>query len=246
MNVFTITIKYVKIVFRGEILKKAFTLSEVLITLGIIGIVAAMTLPAVINNSRNKQLEAGLKRSYSLISQALDMYQAETGERICAGDIDAHKLRPILMNYLKAVHDCGPGATALKKCISDYDRMWYKTYNGKASLSSGFVDDGAFVLKDGTFILLENAALTNHGGAIMLSVDVNGFNKRPNRFGQDLFMFQVDNKGKLLPMGLENTEFYSKNDTFCSSSPENSNINNGAGCTYKALTDKDFFKNLPK
>lgn len=59
-----------------------FTMAEVLITLGVIGIVAAMTLPAVINNSRNKQLEAGLKRSYSVISQALDMYQAETGERI--------------------------------------------------------------------------------------------------------------------------------------------------------------------
>lgn len=36
-----------------------FTMAEVLITLGVIGIVAAMTLPAVINNSRNKQLEAG-------------------------------------------------------------------------------------------------------------------------------------------------------------------------------------------
>ncbi|PWL77324.1 hypothetical protein DBY21_05240, partial [Candidatus Gastranaerophilales bacterium] len=61
-------------------MKKAFTLSEVLITLGVIGIVAAMTLPAVINNSRNKQLEAGLKRSYSVLGQALNMYQAETGE----------------------------------------------------------------------------------------------------------------------------------------------------------------------
>lgn len=38
--------------------KFAFTLAEVLITLGIIGVVAVITLPAVINNSRNKQLEA--------------------------------------------------------------------------------------------------------------------------------------------------------------------------------------------
>ena len=62
--------------------KFAFTLAEVLITLGIIGVVAVITLPAVINNSRNKQLEAGLKRAYSVTSQALDMYQAETGEDI--------------------------------------------------------------------------------------------------------------------------------------------------------------------
>ena len=37
--------------------KCAFTLAEVLITLGIIGVVAALTLPSVINNFREKQLE---------------------------------------------------------------------------------------------------------------------------------------------------------------------------------------------
>lgn len=61
-------------------MNKAFTLAEVLITLGIIGIVAAMTLPGVINNSRSKQLETAFKKNYSSISQALAMYQAETGE----------------------------------------------------------------------------------------------------------------------------------------------------------------------
>ena len=69
-----------------------FTLAEVLITLGIIGIVAAMTLPSVINNSRNKQLEAGLKKAYSVIGQALDMYQAETGERITQDTVSVKKL----------------------------------------------------------------------------------------------------------------------------------------------------------
>ena len=41
--------------------QKAFTLAEVLITLGIIGVVAAMTLPAVINTTKNKELETALK-----------------------------------------------------------------------------------------------------------------------------------------------------------------------------------------
>lgn len=62
--------------------KGAFTLAEVLITLGIIGVVASMTLPALVQNNRNKELQTGLKRSYSVLSQALDMYQAENGERI--------------------------------------------------------------------------------------------------------------------------------------------------------------------
>lgn len=41
---------------------KAFTIAEVLVTLGIIGVVAAMTLPSLINNSYRKELEAGLKK----------------------------------------------------------------------------------------------------------------------------------------------------------------------------------------
>ena len=47
-------------------MKKAFTLAEVLITLGIIGVVVAMTLPALINKTRNKELHtAFLKRILS-------------------------------------------------------------------------------------------------------------------------------------------------------------------------------------
>lgn len=46
-----------------------FTLAEVLITLGIIGVVTAMTLPTVLNSIQNKQLESSLKKSYSVLSQ---------------------------------------------------------------------------------------------------------------------------------------------------------------------------------
>ena len=59
-----------------------FTLAEVLITLGIIGVVAAITLPTLIQNSQRRELQVGLKKGYSTISQALDMYYAENGERI--------------------------------------------------------------------------------------------------------------------------------------------------------------------
>lgn len=44
-------------------LKKAFTLAEVLVTLGIIGVVAAMTMPTLINNTGNEKYVAKLKKS---------------------------------------------------------------------------------------------------------------------------------------------------------------------------------------
>lgn len=44
---------------------KAFTLAEVLITLGVIGIVAAFTMPTLINSTHGKELDAALKKAYS-------------------------------------------------------------------------------------------------------------------------------------------------------------------------------------
>lgn len=80
-------------------------------------------------------------------------------------------------------------------------------------------------------------------GPVYISVDVNGYNKNPNKWGHDLFTFQLTDDGKILPMGAPGTT-YNNIDSYCSST--SSHIYNGAGCTYKALTDKDYFKNLPK
>ena len=53
--------------------KNGFTLAEVLITLGIIGVVASMTLPVLIQNNKNKEVESRLKKVYSVMNQAILM-----------------------------------------------------------------------------------------------------------------------------------------------------------------------------
>ena len=55
----------------------AFTLSEVLITLGIIGVVAAMTMPSLITKIQNARLESQFKHSYSLLNNALQAMKYE-------------------------------------------------------------------------------------------------------------------------------------------------------------------------
>ena len=60
--------------------KFAFTLAEVLITLGIIGVVAAMTLPVLIQKHRNLVVETKLKKFYSLFNQAVKLSEAQNGE----------------------------------------------------------------------------------------------------------------------------------------------------------------------
>ena len=57
-----------------------FTLSEVLITLGVIGVVAAMTLPTLIKNYQKQQTLEGLKVAYSIFSQAVEKSKQENGD----------------------------------------------------------------------------------------------------------------------------------------------------------------------
>lgn len=61
-------------------MKRAFTLSEVLITLGIIGVVSAMTLPTLIQNYRNHVAETRLKKFYSTFNQAIQRSVVENGD----------------------------------------------------------------------------------------------------------------------------------------------------------------------
>lgn len=75
--------------FKGS--KNAFTLAEVLITLGIIGVVAAMTMPTLLTNTQQQQFRAQLKKSMTVLSQAasvnlaIDDYDASTALTGAAG-----------------------------------------------------------------------------------------------------------------------------------------------------------------
>ncbi len=61
--------------------KNAFTLAEVLITLGIIGVVAAMTLPALIQKNNNRVVETRLQKFYSTINQAIQRAEVDYGDK---------------------------------------------------------------------------------------------------------------------------------------------------------------------
>ena len=63
-------------------LKKGFTLAEILITLSIIGVVAALTLPSVIQNNKKKAVETKLAKFYSIMNQALQQSIVENGDMV--------------------------------------------------------------------------------------------------------------------------------------------------------------------
>ena len=79
--------------------------------------------------------------------------------------------------------------------------------------------------------MIENPNIYEEGQRVIISADVNGPYKKPNRLGKDLFMFQIDNDGKLLPMGEDGTLYQAA--AYCSKT--STDKMNGAGCTSKML-----------
>ena len=74
-------------------IRVAFTLAEILITLGIIGVVAALTIPNVVSNYKKKVVETRLAKLYSVLNQAVELSEEKNGA--CTtwewGDINNHR-----------------------------------------------------------------------------------------------------------------------------------------------------------
>jgi prepilin-type N-terminal cleavage/methylation domain-containing protein len=212
-------------------MKKGFTLSEILITLVIIGIVAAISVPTLIQKYQDQALKSALKKNYSVLKSALDKYQIEHGERLLASDVQGIQLKSVLMKYLNVTKDYN-----LYNYFYTSNNNLYKTYNGKSNISWSLFDDGQFVLNDGTIIMIENpkSQYSNGSNRKYISVDVNGA-KKPNRLGRDLFMFQLMDNGELLPMGAKGTYYYNEANEYCSNTSTDNM--NGAGCSAKVLRD---------
>lgn len=228
-------------------LKSGFTLAEVLITIGIIGVVAAMTIPVLVNNTQGKENQALLKKAYSTLSQALLAMENDTGMKVLPEYYDYNKpFIPHFKKYFRLYASCNS-----TQCIredegqyedgSEYFRRYsnYMTYDKKSVIDMvTYFDDGNALFADSMLLLAET-----HQRRLYLTVDVNGMYKKPNAWGHDLFTFQITQDGRFLPMGAEATDYH---DDVAYCSPEGGSKYNGIGCTQKALTEPDYFKNLPR
>ena len=252
--------------------RAAFTLAEVLITLGIIGVVAAMTMPTLIHKTQNKQLQTAFKSAYSILSQTISYLHHEYGDGLVSyytykqTDADgnfisypnASKLQDDFYNSanLKVVGDCEYSGK-----VMNYNRT------NEAYIDRGTRTPDKALANGMCFNLKVNASLIN------LSVDVNGL-KGPNQLGHDIFFFKVDEKDALVPIkkvrdytedelkDLENSYTESgmsdelKNAyLFQAGNPcsvNSSQRGNGLGCAYYALVDqnpddpsKGYWESLP-
>lgn len=175
-----------------------FTLAEVLITLGIIGLVSAMTMPTLIANHREKETVVRLKKAYSTLSNAyigvLDDYGDPTTWDVQSWD----DVVVMFSKYIRNVKVC---PSSKGGCFEKHARkdLTNNTVNQIGSFSSLVMDDGIVMGIDHQVGISSALPCTSLNYCFHFVVDING-DKLPNRWGVDTFILHVT-KDKVIPRG---------------------------------------------
>ncbi len=212
----------------------AFTLAEVLITLAIIGVVAALTIPSVVQKYKEQATVTAVKKIYSTLSQAYNMALVEHGspenwntetwyiedpenpDQTTYAPDGAINLANIMAPYMKTAKNCGTEAGCW------YDGYTYQM-DGTVFREGERSDLSKILLQDGTAIAFGGKLQgSSEGNLAWILVDING-KKSPNTYGHDIFSFYITPKG-VYPFGGAVNPIYSFED-YC----VNKNI--GHGCT---------------
>jgi len=191
--------------------KAAFTLAEVLITLGIIGIVATMTIPNLIAEQQKRTTVTKLQRAMSVLNQAYRRAYDDVGEataeeaRAMGGEEYFNKY---WAPYLKTAHIC----KTYEDCGFDSDHP-YLLNSGQTAYAYP-VDNKSksrITIKtmDGFIYVIELFGGNNSATNSYIWVDING-SAKPNKFSKDLFFFEryIDGEkgGVVLPLGHDKTD----------------------------------------
>lgn len=174
--------------------KFAFTLAEVLITLGIIGVVAALTIPSLIGKYKNQVYVTSLKKFYSEFSQALQQTKADTGceDNECMGFSGTLNDEWVSWgkNWTSKYFQVADFCYGTNKCAYEI-----KYINGQ-SAETGFPSNSfSFITADGFIVKIAPSA---GNGWKSVSVDING-SKGPNQIGRDFHLFRIAANGNFVP-----------------------------------------------
>lgn len=183
--------------------KKGFTLAEILITLGIIGVVAALTIPIMVQNITEEKYKTAAKKTYSTLYQASVQAKEDNG-----GDLASADYKSLYAKQLKYIKSCSNSSAegCWHKAGSTYAWTRLDGNTGcKAGNCPGENDaySSGFVLNDGSMITFWYNS--GHSGGTCptlvnswysygipgyycseMSFDTNGF-QGPNVIGKDIF-----------------------------------------------------------
>lgn len=181
--------------------KFGFTLAEVLITLAIIGMVAALTIPTLVANYQKRQFVVQLQKTYATIANAAKMvmadeqvdnlnntYLREPDEYDDYNEMYENSVGKFLKTYFKVVKTCNIDDSS---CYAESYKSQDDTIEGQ--FIGTYTDRYCGVLSSGTVICM--APFTEEN-PITFSIDVNG-KTGPNIMGRDAFQFAMNYRGEL-------------------------------------------------
>lgn len=193
--------------------KKAFTLSEVLLVLSVIGVVTAFTIPSLISNASDRTTKVTWRKKFSEIQQAFLSSQGpddtvdwnEILQPSAGLPQNQRPVRLVLHNYFKTIKECvfpNNVGNCWAKNVKRLDGQPIES--GTGYFNDPPTDDGGFVLNDGTLMVFQD-----NNGPKYVWVDINGF-KQPNVVGKDIFAVQITPTG-LKPLGSQDADSHFQN-----------------------------------
>ncbi len=160
-------------------LEKGFTLAEVLITLAIIGVVAALTIPAVVKNYQKQQMEVKLNKVYTTLNMAINRAIADYGDPLTwdwnehydSGITNIQWAQKYMYPYLKGKKVAQRRLISAKTLDNTEQSTW----------------SGDYYLQDGTSLVFRGGGSEwSEDPWVWITIDLNG-DKKPNIFGRDIF-----------------------------------------------------------
>ena len=170
----------------------AFTLAEVLITLGIIGVVAAVTLPTLISNYKKSVVETKVKKTYALIANAISMSEAKYGEmaewRAC-GTTNRYECTSIILEQYII-----PELNVSKICGKDNKEECWTPPSSLSGLTGVFQHEEKSVtaiLNNGISLYMWAGNQSTLFPHIQIWFDIDGHKKGRNTLGIDVFGLKI-------------------------------------------------------
>ena len=188
---------------------RGFTLAEVLITLGIIGVVAALTIPTLIANYKYMVLENQLKAAYSDLNQAAKMFQVHNGMSVSEYNAEngtGNTFKEFQKEFNAVLKKSNSNWASTDENGNSIGASPYKweDITGTNKRVSNCDASGFFWDTQGRVISFDDAPKSGENGP-KICIDING-TKAPNRFGQDYFSFIFTTDGYVIPWGQEHKD----------------------------------------
>jgi len=191
----------------------AFTLAEVLIVIGIVGMIANLTIPTLMQNVQKQVQVTQLKKFYTVFQAGIKKYMLDQGcyDLQCTGLFEGNRtngywatnMNTVMRSIFKVDKSCNPSAGGCDKYMRALDKTPYPTnqfYFGYIFKTS---DNYLVQMWDSdagncSNVTTTTSKLNHYCGQVY--VDING-SKPPDIIGRDMFIFVIGNDGSLYASG---------------------------------------------